>query len=67
MVKACYFEDYLFFFQFQRNEELWKFAITLSIHFMSLVSFYAPRKHQKFRSFLMHSGGIQRDQWYEMG
>ena len=34
-------------------------------HFISLVSF-TPWKHQKAIGFLMFSGGIQRDQWYEM-
>ena len=34
---------------------------------MPLVSFYTPWKQQKTRSFLMFSGGIERDQWHEMG
>ena len=33
---------------------------------MPLISFYTPRK-QKIRGFLMFSGGIERDQWHEMG
>ena len=36
-------------------------------HFMPLVSFYTPRKRQKTKDFLMFSGGIERDQWHEMG
>ena len=32
-------------------------------HFMSLVSFYIPWKHQKIAVFLTFSGGIERDQW----
>ena len=35
-------------------------------NFMPLVSFYAPWK-QKNKVFLMFSGGIEKDQWYEMG
>ena len=34
---------------------------------MPLVSFYTPWKHQKTRGFLMLSGGVERDHWYEMG
>ena len=33
---------------------------------MPLVSFYTPWK-QKTRGFLMFSGGVERDHWYEMG
>ena len=36
-------------------------------HFIALISFYTPRKHQKTRDFLMFSGGTERDQWQEMG
>ena len=36
-------------------------------HFMPLVSFYTAWKHQKTSGFLMFSGGIERDQWHEMG
>ena len=36
-------------------------------YFMSLISFDTPLKHQKARGFVMFSGGIIRDQWYEMG
>ena len=36
-------------------------------HFIPLVSFYTPWKHQKTRGFLMFSGGLERDQWHEMG
>ena len=36
-------------------------------HSMSLASFYTPWKHQKTSGFLMFSGGIERDQWHEMG
>ena len=34
---------------------------------MSLVSFYTPWKHQKTKDFPMFSGGIERDQWDEIG
>ena len=34
---------------------------------MPLVSFYAPLKHPKTIDFLIFSGGIERDQWHEMG
>ena len=36
-------------------------------HFLPLVSFYTPWKHHKTRGFLMFTGGIERDQWYETG
>ena len=39
----------------------------LLTHLMPLVSFYTPRKHQKTFGFLMFSGGLEKDQWYEMG
>ena len=42
------------------------FALTLLklTHFMPLVSFYAPGKHQKTYGFLRFSGGIERNQWH---
>ena len=40
---------------------------TKLIHFMPLVSFYTPSKHQKTFGFLMFLGGIERGQWHEMG
>ena len=36
-------------------------------HFMPLVFLYTPWKHQKTSAFLMFSGGIERDQWHEIG
>ena len=36
------------------------------IHFMRLVSFYTLCKHQKTFSFLMFSGGMEKEQWHEM-
>ena len=36
-------------------------------HFMPLISFYTPWKHQKTYGCLMFSGDIERDQWHEMG
>ena len=39
----------------------------LLTHFMPLVSFDTPWKHQQARGFLMFSGGIERHQMYEMG
>ena len=36
-------------------------------HFMPLVSFDTPWKYQKPFGFLILSGGIERDQWHEMG
>ena len=37
-----------------------KYDISLT-HFMRLVSFYTPWKHQKTKGFLMFSGGLERD------
>ena len=34
---------------------------------MLLVFFYTPWKYQKTSDFLTFSGGIERDQWHEMG
>ena len=39
----------------------------LLTHFMPLVSFDTPWKHQRTKGFLMFSGGIEKDQWHEMG
>ena len=35
--------------------------------FTVVLSFYTPWKHQKISGFLMFSGGIENDQWHEMG
>ena len=35
-------------------------------HFMSLISFYTPWKHQKTFGFLMFSWGVERDQRHEI-
>ena len=35
--------------------------------FNPIGSFYTPSKHQKIFDFLMFSGGVERDQWHEMG
>ena len=40
----------------------WKYLT----HFILLVSFYAPWKHEKTRGLMMFSEGIKRDQCYEM-
>ena len=36
-------------------------------HFMPLVYFDTPWKHQKTSGFQMFLGDIKRDQWHEMG
>ena len=36
-------------------------------HFMPLISFCTLGELQKISGFLMFSGGIERDQWHEMG
>ena len=38
----------------------------LVAHFIPLISFYTPWKHEKISDFLTFSGGIERDQWHEM-
>ena len=35
--------------------------------FHATLAFYTPWKHQKTSGFLMFSGVIERDQWYDMG
>ena len=52
--------------------ELWKvfnsFHVTsIFLYPRPLVYFYTPWKHQKTSVFLMFLGGIERDQWHEMG
>ena len=39
----------------------------IAVHFMSLVSFYISWKRQKTNNFLMFSGDIEREPYYEMG
>ena len=52
---------------FLRNTFEWFTSIVLLlIHFIVLVSFYAPWKHQQSSGFLIFSGGIERDQWHEI-
>ena len=52
----------------ENNEKIPKyFDHCFLTHFMPLISFYTPWKHQKTSDFLMFSGGIERDQWDEMG
>ena len=41
--------------------------LVILTHFMQLVSFYTPWKHEETSGFLIFSGGIERDQWHEMG
>ena len=43
------------------------YLIVFLTHFMPLISFDTPWKHQKTRGFLMFSGGLKRVQWHEMG
>ena len=35
-------------------------------HFMPVLSFYTPWKHQETFGFLMFSGGVESDQWHDM-
>ena len=32
-----------------------------------MISFYTPWRYEKKQSFLMFSGGMERDQWNEIG
>ena len=41
--------------------------IDLFPHFMPLISFYNPLKHDKTSGFLIFLGDIEREQWHEMG
>ena len=34
---------------------------------LSLVPFWTPRNHKETKAFLIFLGGIERDQWHEMG
>ena len=36
-------------------------------HFMLLVSFYTSWKYQKISGFLMFTGGLVKNKWYEVG
>ena len=39
----------------------------LLTHFIPLIYFDTPWKHQKITDFLTFLGGIKRDQWHKMG
>ena len=41
--------------------------LRLDPYFMPLVLLYTPCKHQQSKGFLMFSGGIEKDQYHEMG
>ena len=47
------------------------YTVTQSENFLYVfhcsVSTTLPWKHQKTRGFAMFSGGIEKDQWHEMG
>ena len=34
---------------------------------LSLAPFWTPRNHKETKAFLIFLGGIERDQWHEMG
>ena len=36
-------------------------------HFIPLISFKPPENMKKHGSFVMFSGGIEKDRWHEMG
>ena len=42
-------------------------TLNLLTHFMQVIFFDTPWKHQKTRGFLRFSGGIKKDHWHEMG
>ena len=52
------YEDSLFG---RQDQQKYSFKLT---HFMPMISFDTPWKHQKTRGFLMFSGSIKRDQWH---
>ena len=61
-----------FFFNFSwkfwvKSGSVLEFPGKMLTHFMPLISFYIPWKHQKTRGFLMFSRGMERDQCHEMG
>ena len=47
--------------------EEWRIYLTILTHFIPLVSFYTTGKHEKTYWKGTVSGGIERDQWNEMG
>ena len=51
----------------KKTEKDLHFSEQAVTHFMPLVSFYIPWKHQKTFGFLIFSGGIERGHWHEMG
>ena len=65
----CFIYNYIFDLHWRRYINVFPHILFSSVltRFMPLISFYTPRKHQKTRGFLMFSGGIERDQWHEMG
>ena len=50
-----------------QNTKFMRYAGKVLTHFMPVISFYTPWKHQKTSGFLMFLGGIERDQLHEMG
>ena len=59
-----YYSTNIYYLYFGDSQAMNSFLLT---YFMPLVSFYTPWKHQKTSGFLMFSGGIERDQWHEIG
>ena len=43
------------------------FYVSKLTYLMSLVSYFTPWKQKKTSDFFMFSGGIERNQGYEMG
>ena len=66
MIKHDRYFKYNVYYKVRCNIQLFVSSSGLT-HFMPLVPFDTPWKHQKTSGFLMCSGGFERDQWGEMG
>ena len=64
--KWIYLNSLKFYTKFRKVSQFRVWFI-LNSYFMPLVSFYIPWKYQKTSNFLMFSGGIERNQWHQMG
>ena len=60
--EAFYFSKFFYF-----TKKLWCFAVSKLTHLFPMQPFFAPRKHQKTKGFLMFSGGRGRVHWEQMG
>ena len=66
----CFYFSWVFHYHVGHIKRVSKYKIALChillTHFVPLVSF-TSWKHQKTRGFLIFSGGLERNQWHDIG